>query len=272
MSTQIFISFEEFQEREDKTVNGVSSEFAEANPDWQKDNESNEGCWNCSNCYDCSDCYSCHRCSFCSGCADCHFCHRSSRCNLCSGCSACTDCYDCSGCSECTDCSDCTGCSRCSRCAGCSGCYRCADCSDCSDCAECSRCTRSTSCFNLFDLFDSFDGSDKLKNGEAFPTPILEKIHSQILSAVSAEQALDMSTWHTCETTHCRAGWVVNLAGDAGRALEDQTSTCFAAMQIYTASSPILVSPTRFFETNAKSMADIIRCAKLEQQLGEKSR
>jgi hypothetical protein len=78
------------------------------------------------------------------------------------------------------------------------------------------------------------------------------------------DNTLEMGDWHTCETSHCRAGWVVHLAGDAGIELEEQTSTCFAAMQIYKKSSDIRVSPTRFFEDNDTAMKDIIRCAELE--------
>ena len=29
-----------------------------------------------------------------------------------------------------------------------------------------------------------------------------------------------MGDWHTCETTHCLAGWAVHLSGPAGYALE----------------------------------------------------
>jgi hypothetical protein len=38
-------------------------------------------------------------------------------------------------------------------------------------------------------------------------------------------------------------------------------------MQIYKASSPIRVSPPRFYETNEIALADIERCAKEEQEL-----
>jgi hypothetical protein len=76
-----------------------------------------------------------------------------------------------------------------------------------------------------------------------------------------------MSTWHTCETTHCRAGWVVMLAGDEGRKLESKTSTLFAAQQIYRASSPIHVSPPRFYETNEVAMNDIKKCAEEETKI-----
>ena len=83
-----------------------------------------------------------------------------------------------------------------------------------------------------------------------------------------------MGHWHAseqlneeggyCGTTHCRAGWVVTLAGAEGRALELATSTEFAAKQIYKASSQIRVSPVRFYESNEVAMKDIERCAQLE--------
>ena len=75
-----------------------------------------------------------------------------------------------------------------------------------------------------------------------------------------------MDDWHTCDTTHCRAGWVVFLAGKEGSELERQTSTLFAAMQIYKASSSISVSPVRFFESEEKAILDMRRCAELEKQ------
>jgi hypothetical protein len=75
-----------------------------------------------------------------------------------------------------------------------------------------------------------------------------------------------MSDWHTCNTTHCRAGWVVFLAGEAGKKLEKQTTTLFAAMQIYKASSEIRVSPTRFFEKDKIALSDMKKCAELESK------
>jgi hypothetical protein len=82
---------------------------------------------------------------------------------------------------------------------------------------------------------------------------------------------LEMGSWHTCDTTHCRGGWVEVLGGVEGRALAKKTSTLFAVMQIYKASSPIKVSPTRFFEDNETAMADIVRCAEEEKKLSTQS-
>ena len=198
MNTQIFENHKAFTERENKSVNGVSPEFAAENPEWDIESE-NKGCWNCSHCSRCYGCYGCY------------------------------------GCSHCSHCSDCSHCSRCYGCYGCSLCSRCSRCSDCS-------------------------GDKKTTNSH----PIIDSIHSKILEAVSIEGALSMADWHTCETTHCRAGWVVHLAGEAGKALEKETSTAFAAMMIYKASSKITVPPTRFYDTAEKALADIKRCAELE--------
>jgi hypothetical protein len=93
--------------------------------------------------------------------------------------------------------------------------------------------------------------------------PVIENIHQKVLQAVEGGK-LNMDAWHTCDTTHCRAGWVAFLAGEEGKKLEDHTSTAFAAMQIYKASSPIKVSPVRFYEDNATALADIKRCAEEE--------
>ena len=104
--------------------------------------------------------------------------------------------------------------------------------------------------------------------------PVVENIHQKVYEAASRDGALDMGYWHRseavdetgayCGTTHCRAGWVVTLAGKAGKDLEEATGPVFAAMQIYKASSTIPVSPTRFFETDGVAIEDIKRCAELE--------
>ena len=94
---------------------------------------------------------------------------------------------------------------------------------------------------------------------------MIERIHSRVFEAASQPSALNMSDWRTCETTHCRAGWVVHLAGEAGKRLEDRTSTLFAAMQIYKASDPVnRVAPTRFYESNEAALEDMRRLAEIE--------
>lgn len=69
-----------------------------------------------------------------------------------------------------------------------------------------------------------------------------------------------MSSWHSCETTHCRAGWVVRLAGDEGKALEAFHNTDLAARLIYEASG-YKINPARFHDSNEVAMADMKRLA-----------
>jgi hypothetical protein len=88
-----------------------------------------------------------------------------------------------------------------------------------------------------------------------------------VFEAASNPGALNMSEWHTCDTTHCRAGWVVTLAGEAGKALEEFHDTPLAASLIYAASSPLKVSMQRFFDSNEKAMEDMKRLAEKEKQL-----
>lgn len=106
--------------------------------------------------------------------------------------------------------------------------------------------------------------------------PVIENIHQKVLEAVSGEGKLQMNSWHEseetneegayCGTTHCRAGWVVTIAGKPGRDLELKTSTLFAAQQIYHKSSPnIPVVHTKFFQSNEIAMEDIKRCAEEEK-------
>jgi hypothetical protein len=95
--------------------------------------------------------------------------------------------------------------------------------------------------------------------------PVIENIHQKVYEAASKKGALDMSDWHTCDTTHCRGGWVEVLAGEAGKKLAKQTSTLFAAMMIYKASSPIRVNPPMFFVDNDTAMKDMERCADEEK-------
>ena len=206
MTTQIFENYEAFLKRDDLTINGVSQEFANKNPNYLTENETNKGCWNCSDCSRCSYCYRC---------------------------------------SDCSDCSDCSYCSDCSRCS---------DCSDCSYCYGCSR---------YYGLKNVKESDSKIPM-----IPVIPNIHTQILEAVSKPDALNMGNWHTCDTTHCRAGWVVVLAGEEGKKLEEETSTLFAAMQIYKASSPIKVPPTRFFDSNEIAKEDMKRCAEEELKGG----
>jgi len=56
---------------------------------------------------------------------------------------------------------------------------------------------------------------------------------------------------------------VVTLAGEAGAKLEAQTSTAFAAQQIYKASG-YRINPSRFYDSNEEALADMKRLAEEE--------
>ena len=74
MKTEIFNSYVDFTAREDKSLNGVSKEFAAAHSDYAED-RGNVGCWNCEYCNDCNDCVGCSYCSYCVGCVGCSYCN-----------------------------------------------------------------------------------------------------------------------------------------------------------------------------------------------------
>ena len=72
-----------------------------------------------------------------------------------------------------------------------------------------------------------------------------------------------MGSWH-CGTSHCRAGWVVTLAGQPGLDLEAKIGTPAAAMAIYMASDPERWKNERlpdFYCDNATALADMARMA-----------
>ena len=70
-----------------------------------------------------------------------------------------------------------------------------------------------------------------------------------------------MDNWHTCKTTHCRAGWVVTLAGEDGKKLEDRFNTLLAAMMIYEESENYKINPCRFFDSKELALKDMKRLA-----------
>ena len=128
----------------------------------------------------------------------------------------------------------------------------CDNCTNCFGCSDCSRCSNIAYLYNRRDLQGDPDG---VRKSDPPPVPVISNIHQAVYAAASKPESLDMSTWHTCDNTHCWAGWVVTLAGDAGRQLEDFFDTPLAAMKILDASSPLRVSPVRFFETNDEALA-----------------
>ena len=93
---------------------------------------------------------------------------------------------------------------------------------------------------------------------------VIPNIHQAVYAAVSEPLALDMGSWHSCETTHCRAGWVTHLAGAGGRALEYALGTSAAAALIYMASDPKLERIPDFYCGNSEALEDMRRLAEVE--------
>jgi hypothetical protein len=91
--------------------------------------------------------------------------------------------------------------------------------------------------------------------------PIIKNIHQSILDACSTEDALNMSTWHTCQTTHCHAGWVITLAGEQGKLLESIYGCNTAAVLIYMASDPELKKIPNWYASNEDAIKDMKRLA-----------
>jgi hypothetical protein len=71
IKTQIFNSYDDFFNKEDKLINGVSKEFTKVYSNYEKMNDNNRDCWNCVDCEGCNSCWSCDDCKGCVGCYHC---------------------------------------------------------------------------------------------------------------------------------------------------------------------------------------------------------
>ena len=99
----------------------------------------------------------------------------------------------------------------------------------------------------------------RLRNPEV---PVVENLDARILDAVTIGGGkLEMSSVHVCETTHCRAGWAVTLAGKAGLDLEAELGWQRAASMIYRASTGRV---PHFYATNERALEDIKACAEVQ--------
>ncbi len=94
--------------------------------------------------------------------------------------------------------------------------------------------------------------------------PKIPNIHSTVYAAASCKDALKMDSWH-CGTSHCRAGWIVTLAGDAGKVMEGVYGTAAAAALIYQASDPTLEKVPDFYCGNKAALSDMKRLADAEK-------
>jgi uncharacterized protein YjbI with pentapeptide repeats len=109
--------------------------------------------------------------------------------------------------------------------------------------------------------------------------PLIPNIDAAILAAIEENKAkgtngLEMGSWHGnenkaneaewCETTHCRAGYAICLAGKAGFDLEKKYGPANAGMFLYLKSTPNEPVPN-WSASNEVAMADMR--ARAERQL-----
>lgn len=106
----------------------------------------------------------------------------------------------------------------------------------------------------------NLSGADLSGAKELPPVPIIPNIDRAILAAIESGGTLKMDAWHTCQTTHCRAGWAITLAGDAGKVLEHFVGPNTAGALIYSASRPGKPAPD-FYASDEDAMADLRECA-----------
>ena len=100
-----------------------------------------------------------------------------------------------------------------------------------------------------------------LTGAKGITAPVIPHIDAAILQAIDAGGKLNMGDWHSCETTHCRAGWAIHLAGLPGKMLEDRVGPGAAGSLIYAASRPGKPIPN-FYDRTEDAMADILAGAK----------
>ena len=85
--------------------------------------------------------------------------------------------------------------------------------------------------------------------------PVIESLDAKILGVLdSGAGRLNMSAWHTCETTHCMAGWAIHLAGEPGHALEAKYGPHIAGRMIFTASTG---HTPHFFASDEQALIDL---------------
>jgi len=85
---------------------------------------------------------------------------------------------------------------------------------------------------------------------ELEPLPGLD---ASILAAIELGGSLDMRHWHTCDTTHCLAGFAVTLH-PRGRALEEVFGSRLAGSAIYLVSTGAIPD---FFASDEDALASI---------------
>ena len=102
-------------------------------------------------------------------------------------------------------------------------------------------------------------GAD-LRYANLSDVPKIEDLDAKIVAAIECGGKLDMNHWHTCKTTHCRAGWAITLAGEDGIALEKKFGSAAAGALIYAKSTPDAKIPN-FYASTKEAMEDLLKRA-----------
>lgn len=113
--------------------------------------------------------------------------------------------------------------------------------------------------------------NDIAPESHSLPVPLVVNLDRKVLRAIETDptDSLYMGSWHQwvftdddkhCGTNHCRAGWAITLAGDAGRADEKQTRwSGVAGAMIYFRSTGRV--PEFHTDDDEEALADIVACA-----------
>ncbi len=78
----------------------------------------------------------------------------------------------------------------------------------------------------------SLDGADlRDATGIAIASDAPQRLKAAAAAALR-DNALEMSTWHSCNATHCLGGWLIHQAGEVGKLLEAAVGSSVAALML----------------------------------------
>lgn len=109
------------------------------------------------------------------------------------------------------------------------------------------------------------------------PVPVVEHLHNRIADALEQGGAVNMNAWHGKNHTeyqtgfwgqeHCYAGWILRMAGEQGRLLQEEVDAPLAALLILAASCLYLTDheEINFYASATEAKHWIERCAQHER-------
>lgn len=124
------------------------------------------------------------------------------------------------------------------------------------------KCDLSEACLEGANLMGANLSSARLWKATGLPkAPVVENIHQRVFKEARKPGALDTSACHTAERIHSWEGWVITLAGNEGRMLEEELGSSVAAALIYQASDPKLERVPNWYAPYEVALADMQRLA-----------